>query len=551
MEQIEKLTKDIVVLMRAKVSLFAIESYEEQRAIALFKQIAEDPNVNRVVHVWSCTDGITITDLKNEPIKYPEEIDPRDPLTVLSLIEQSVTNGIGKIFVLLDFQPYMKDPTIIRKIRDLSTVLENTRKSVIFLGSSFPIPEDLKKSIAIFDLPLPNREEIAERIENTLKAFQTQIEACRNEIRVKPELKKEIEERIADLVSWDQKVKDQWRNNRAQIIDAFSGLSDIEITNTCSQAVVKHELSVKDMLKEKKQIIKKSGSIEYIETDVTIADIGGLKPIKQYCERIKRSYSKEAEAFGVKRIKAVLLAGSPGTGKTLTGKAIGSLLEQPLIRLDIGAQTTKWLGESNQNLLKAFKVMHAVSPAVILFDEIEKSIHKNEGSGGSMHEERSSMLSTLLTELEEGSDLLFVATTNNPDMLPPELLNRFQKIFYVDLPTLKERAEIFAIHIKAIKRDPKNFDLMKLAENTPGYSGREIRNIVQIESLSIAFERGSELTTEIILEVIPKIKPVSVQMKNDIERCRTWCDNNAERANDPEIPIAEKTISAGSRKLEI
>lgn len=543
MENIRELRSGMITEMRAKIGLISLQSHEEVRAIEFIKEIASDPKVNRSVYVWSVTNGIQ--DLNSEE-KLPD-METMNPLKALTAIDNAKTNGSGKIYVLLDFVPFLKEPMIIRKIRDLSVNLENTKKSIIFVSSTFPVPEDLTKSIAMFDLPLPDKQEIEARINQVLSGLTEQINAFRDELKVKPEYKEEINGTIADLVEVEKKIFTQWNDNRSALIDACTGLTDKEIENLISRSLVNHDLNVGAILTEKKQIIKKSGSLEYFDTKENMSTIGGLDNLKKYSIRASKMFSKEAEDFGIIKPRGILLVGSPGTGKSLFAKAISNLMQQPLLKLDLASQKSKWYGESGNNLIKALKISHAIAPAIMWIDEIDKSISRSGDQA--MHEESASMLGTLLTDMEEKPGLFFLATCNNPFNLPPELLNRFQKVFFVDLPSQKERIEIFSIQLKAVKRDPSKFDLNALAMRSPGYSGREIRNIVQ-ESLSVAFDQGSELTTDIILNQIPRITPISVQKKTEIDNMREWSAKNAEKANETEI-APEIKPGGSARKLEI
>jgi AAA+ superfamily predicted ATPase len=529
-------------MMKAKIGLMAIETHEETRAIALIEEIARDPKVSRSVYQWTITNGVKELPLKpNDPPANP------DPMGALMEIESAKTNGVGKIYILLDFNKYLEEPAILRKVRDLSSSLKNTRKSIIFISPSFPIPGDLSKSMAIFDLPLPSRIEIEARIESVIKGVPDQIAYYRDQITDHPAQKDQYLPGLTDLVNFEKVLNVQWRDNKSAIIDACTGLTDEEIENIISRSLIKRDLNVSVILSEKKQIIRKSGSLEYFETSENMSTIGGMVNAKRYARRASKMFSKEAQNFGVVQPRGILLIGAPGTGKSLFAKAISNEMNQPLLKLDMASQKSKWYGESGQTLIKSLKVAHAISPAILWIDEIDKAVSRSGDQ--SMHEESASMLGTLLTDMEERPGLFFLATCNQPFGLPPELLSRFQKVFYVDLPNEKERSEIFEIQIRAVKRDPKNYDIARLSQNSAGYSGREIRNIVQ-ESLSIAFDEGTELSTEIILNQITRITPISVQKKQEIDRMREWSAKNAELAN--EKPAEPAPVFAGiSRKLEL
>lgn len=541
--KIEQLRSEWITLMRARKGLIALETFEEVRALNLILQTASDPTVNREVFVWSITKG-----MKKNP---EEDNDPGiaigDPLGALSEIDSAKTNGTGKIFVLLDFNKYIEqDPTVLRKIRDLSISLKNGKKSVIFISPSFPIPGDLSKSIAIYDLPFPSKEEIEERITMVLSGITTQIRNNREEMNsfTDEKLKAPFREKISKLVAIEKKIFAQWEENKTQMIDACLGMTDEEIEDIISRALVNGDLNISAILTEKKQIIKKSGALEYFDTNETMSAIGGLNNLKKYARRASKMFSKKARDFGISAPRGILLVGAPGTGKSLFAKAISNEMKQPLLKMDMTAQRSKWFGETGQTMIRALKTAHAIQPAILWIDEIDKSISRSEGM--SMHEESAGTLGTLLTDMEEKPGLFFLATCNNPVNLPPELLSRFQKIFFVDLPTEEEREEIFSIQIAGVNRDPTKFNLKALAEKAPGYSGREIRNIIH-ESLSIAFDEDKELSDEIIINQIGRITPVSVQKKSEIESMRAWSAKNAEHASEITPAKIEKT----GRSLEL
>jgi len=521
--------------MRSKYPLTVLETHEELRAIALIRAIGDE--TTRDVYVWSFTEGLRAPG-------SDEAIAVEDPGAVLDEIRNATTNGTGKIFVLLDYDPYIKDnPALIRKIRDLSNDLTNTRKSVVFVSPKFPIPETLTKSISVFDLPLPARDEIEARIQQVIGGINSQIAGYRARAQ-ESGAPVEVKERLKDLVNLEKRILSEWDKNRARIVDAFTGLTDREIEDTASQMLVNGEISIPFILSTKKQIIRKNKNIEYFETNINLASVGGLKNLKNYAVRAGKMYSEEARKFGVRPPRAILLVGASGTGKSLFVKAFASAMSQPLLRLDLATAKSKWVGESEANLSGGLKVVQAVNPVVLWVDEIDKTV----SASGDRHEVSSGMLGILLTWMEEQTGTTLIATCNDPYGLPPELLTRFTKIFSVDLPTLTERAEIFSIQIRNIPRDPSGIDLQTIAVSSAGYSGREIRDCVS-EALSVAFDRGEDLTTAILLEQVKKVKPVSIKKSAETQRIRDWSIQYAEPASEPEqaIPAA----GSAERRLEL
>lgn len=209
------------------------------------------------------------------------------------------------------------------------------------------------------------------------------------------------------------------------------------------------------------------------------------------------------------------------TGKSLTCKALASSWKLPLIRLDVGKVMGSLVGQSEQRMRGAIKQIEAISPALLWIDEIEKALSgtksSNQSDGGTM----SRVFGTLLTAMEEGlKGITILATANDIDALPPELIRRFSEVFYVDLPGPDERKEIFQIHLRKKKQDIDNFKLKELIEASDQYTGHEISKSI---NRSFAFAYKSEdkkLLTEHILDALQETKPLSYIMGAKISKMR-------------------------------
>ena len=235
------------------------------------------------------------------------------------------------------------------------------------------------------------------------------------------------------------------------------------------------------------------------------------------------------QSMGLDTPKGILLMGVQGSGKSLAAKAVAGMWEIPLLRLDFGALYNKWHGESEKNLREALKMSQTMSPCVLWLDEIEKGLSTSDSDGGTSKR----MLGTLLTFMQENdSPVFFVATANDISALPPELIRkgRFDELFFVDLPEPMARQEIFRIHLEKRNQSGVNFDLVKLSEETEGFSGAEIEQAV-VASLYAAHYQDSTLTTEMILDEISQTKPLSVVMAEKISALRAWADERAVKAN--------------------
>jgi len=226
-----------------------------------------------------------------------------------------------------------------------------------------------------------------------------------------------------------------------------------------------NENTVKDLLSEKKQIIRKTGILEYIDSKVNLEDVGGLATLKKWLHLRSQCFGQIAQEFGVGTPKGLLLTGVPGCGKSLTAKCVSSSWNMPLLRLDMGKIFQGVVGSSESNIRSALRTAEAISPCILWIDEIEKGLSGSSG-GASDGGTATRVFGTLLTWMQEETAPVFVfATANNINSLPPELLRkgRFDEIFFVDFPSTLERKKILEIHLKKLKRDPEKFDLNRLA----------------------------------------------------------------------------------------
>lgn len=536
------LKDDALTHIKAKYSVLAFQTAEEERAIRIIKEISEDPNTNvrRTVYIGSVTKGLYQHDNEKSP-----DGTISDPLQLLNSIEQQqgTPEATPSIYVLLDMHPYMEAPAVRRKIRDLSIQLKAKASAVILISPLVEVHSDLQKVITVFDLPLPDKKELEDILCSRIRSLKDQVRKKRDEMNSKPERAAIITKQLESLVPTAEKIIKQVDDNKDQIVSALQGLTSIEADRTIAKNIVMKDISIATILGEKKQIVKKSGALDYWETDETTDNIGGLVNLKAWGKSAKNRFSETARKFGLKAPKGVLLVGAPGTGKSLSAKAFSNLFDIPLLTLTMAQMTSKYYGQTGNNMIAAIKLAQAMSPCIVLIDEIDKAFGTG---GGQEHEESARTRGALLTAMEESEGIFWLATCNQPAGLAPELMARFPVIFHVDLPAPEERREIFSIHLKKIGRDPANFDLDKLVAVSEGYVGREIRNALQ-EALGTAFDENIEktriskaknepaqkgdITTDHIVSALRKIVPTATQRKEDIDRIRRWSERNAQPAN--------------------
>jgi ATP-dependent 26S proteasome regulatory subunit len=532
--------QQITELIKAGYVITYVVSSEESRVEDTIVDIATVAlkKKDRNVIAWSCTKGF-------EKLKGSCKLggDVRDPLKALDKISGYEGDAI---FVLRDFHPYLKNPQVTRRLRDLNRDLKESGndydRKIILLSGLFNVPSEIEKDLAVVDFNLPDREEMASIV---------------NEVVI--EIVKEIDKENKDKATVDEnKLRAAVdKNERKRVVDAVLGLSAEEAENALYKSFVrKKDLDIETLLEEKKNIIRKSGVLEFYESNEDLEGVGGLEVLKDWLGKRQRSFDDDAREFGLPAPKGILLLGIPGCGKSLSAKAIGHQWRVPLLRLDVGRVFAGLVGQSEENMRKAIKTAEAVAPCVLWLDELEKGFSGTASSGQTDGGTTSRVFASFITWLQEKQSPVFViATANNVHQLPPELLRkgRFDEIFFVDLPTSEERKQIIRIHIQKKKRSLRDFDLDKIVDATQGFSGSEIEQAI-ISALYDAFEARADdpeadINTERVVKSCEEIIPLSYTMKEDIDRMREWAKSRARPAS---YGAAEQLdASAAGRKVEL
>jgi AAA+ superfamily predicted ATPase len=481
--------QELDTLVRARYPLVWLVTWEEQRLEAILTELAESHG--KAFFTWSVGKGFR----KVRGAWTPEGA--AQPLEAIAAVEKL---GEPSLVVLKDFHPYLQDPMVVRALRDLGQQLKSTFTTVLILSPALNIPVELEKDVSVLDVPLPTYRDL-------LQLLKEIVDLVRKNRRAEVELS---------------------RDDADQLLRAALGLTLSEAENAFAKAIARDgKLSRDDVdlvLEEKRQVIRKSGLLEYFPTDARLADVGGLDTLKRWLDRRGAAFSEAARKFGLPEPKGLLLLGVQGCGKSLTAKAVAAQWRLPLLRLDLGRIFSSYIGSSEENLRRAIRVAESVAPVVLWVDEIEKGL---SGAGGSGHADSgvsARVFGGLLTWLQEKTAPVFVvATANQIANLPPELLRkgRFDEIFFIDLPAAPERREILSIHIRKRQRDPAAFDLDALASATEGFSGAELEQAV-VAGLYEAFALGTELAQAHLEAAVAESLPLSTTMREEIHRLRAW-----------------------------
>lgn len=525
MSTLSEVTRKIDAYTRARYPLVAVVTHEEERAVKMIESVVgERPDLPaawepRQVVTWSINRGV-------QGLRDVSPDATLDPIAALQeLARYALTTRQPLAVVFFDFHHYLENPMIVRALRELAALFaDETAHTAYFVGPAFTVPADLEKTVVLVDLPLPCEAELAE----ILATVERRLSA--NGIPV------------------------TLNGSRPELVRALRGLTAFEAHSVLLNAVVSqkglNDECVPLVVKEKAQIVRKSGVLEFYDTTETVSNVGGLVYLKAAAAQNLATLEEGAREFGVDPSKGMLLVGVPGAGKSLLAKAIaGGRL--PLLRLDIGALFGGIVGESEGNLRRALKTAEAVAPCILWIDEVEKGLSSQGGEldGGTS----TRVFGSLLTWMQESDrDVFVIATANDVRSLRPEFLRRFSEIFWVDLPNAGDRREILEIHLRKRSRDPEKYVLETIVERTRGFTGAEIEKVVQGALKAAYFAKRQDVTNRDLLEAAGNVVPISTTMKEDIEELRIWARGRARPASEPfEADETRKPEKAGAGALVV
>ncbi|MCL2639926.1 MAG: AAA family ATPase [Phycisphaerales bacterium] len=481
----------LTALLNAEYPCVRMVTTEEDEARRLVASVFV--NRGKPLWVWSASAG-----LKEALVSGGQAVaNTQHPAAACAFLRDGVWE-VGEGVVFLDVAGHLTDPRTMREIRELLDLVAKGRGCMIFIDAN-ELPEVLKQSSVPFDLSLPQEAEI-ERIVKEL--LRTRRDGFGIQVQITG---RDFETIIRNLRGLTR------RQVRQVILDAIA--TDRKFTAE----------DLNTVLAAKRRFLAGDGMLEYVEAPAHIDEIGGMRNLKEWLARRQGALSTAAVEFGLTPPRGLFMLGVQGAGKSLAAKAVATAWGRPLLKMDPGVLFDRYIGESERRLRSALKQAEAMAPIVLWIDEIEKGFASaaSQSVDGGLSKR---MLGTLLTWMQEHKDPVFlIATANDIESLPPELLRkgRFDEIFFVDLPNTEARAEIFKIHLTKRNRNLATFDIPTLANASEGYSGAEIEQAV-VTGLFDAFSVKLELSTNILLAAMRKSPPLSVTMAEKMELLRAW-----------------------------
>ncbi len=427
----------------------------------------------------------------------------REPAQALANMESMTVEAL---FILKDFHRHLDDPVVVRRLRDVGQKFSANRRTVVITAPEITVPAELATLVEYFDLPLPDRERLREIVHETFTRLSKTYT-----------LKLQLDAAGVDAISAN-----------------LRGLSEEEAERAISQALVaRYALcpeTITDVLEAKKQLLRHSGMLEFIEASDTMAAVGGLENLKHWLQQRRGAWEDSAREFGLEPPRGMIVLGVQGCGKSLCARSVAGEWKLPLVKFDTSAVYDKYIGETEKRIRKVFQVAEGLAPCVLWIDELEKVFAGSGPDSASADAGVSSrLLASFLSWMQDRKAPVFVAATcNNVTVLPPELIRkgRFDELFFVDLPNRVERKQIFSIQLAKRKRSPADFDLDKIATAANGYSGAEIDATVQ-GALYEAYSHRSPLTTQSLIDALAQTVPLSVKRAEEIAALREWARTRA------------------------
>lgn len=492
-------------LIKSRYKILYIRSEEEMRVIQCLSWISLIYGYD--IYQWDCSRGLLDTHSMQQ-IKSANSEVHSDPSALLGHIVDQAKNdnqkirdkkpkGEGHIYVLLDFHPFLRDnPDAQRKMKEFFNITSVC--CVVIISPVWECPETLNKEFTLVDFPLPSRHEIREALFD-------------------------IKQSIPDKYPHAIKFAEQ---HEEELLDAAAGLTVVEAENAYALSLVsKKSFDISMIADEKRQIIKKSGILEFRDPRFNFDEVGGLENLKLWLDHRKMAFSSEAREFGLSLPKGVLLTGIPGTGKSMVAESLALHWQMPLLRLDIGSVFSPHIGDSEKNIRDVVRISESVAPCLLWVDEIEKGLggvqSSNQTDGGVTNR----VFGTLLTWMQEKESAVFViCTANNVCTLPPELMRagRFDEIFFLDLPNAEQRVDVLEKLLLKKFRNPEEFDLDKIAQASENYSPAELEKSINNALFVAYYDNKRQLTDADIINALNSFQPLYNSRREEIQELRDW-----------------------------
>ncbi len=472
-----------------------IQSHEHDDALREIAQLCSDQDWR--LATWNIEQGLQIPGGEQ-----PGEAGGSDPLAAIRAINALASSDSSAILVLQNFHRFMQSAEVVQALAQQITAGKVNRTFVVVLSPVVDVPTELEKLFVVIEHELPDRQQ--------------------------------LEEIARGIATEDGELPDDTELHR--ILDAAVGLTRYEAEGAVSLSLVRHGRVQPDTIWQlKSQTLKKSGLLQLHRGAESFDELGGLDALKAFCLRAMR---RQGSPDPLKRPRGVLLLSPPGCGKSQFAKSLGNETGRPTLILDVGSLMGSLVGQTEERTRRALKIADAMAPCVLMCDEIEKALSGVASSGQSDSGVSARMFGSLLTWLNDHtSDVFFIATCNDISKLPPEFsrAERFDGVFFVDLPTPEQRRAIWDIYLRLFDLDPQQ-DKPKDEQ----WTGAEIKSCCRLAAL---------LDVPLV-QAAQNVVPVAVTAAESVGRLRKWASGRCLSADQAGV-YAHGQKASGRRRRRV
>ncbi|MBW2269713.1 MAG: AAA family ATPase [Deltaproteobacteria bacterium] len=476
-------TEELRALLSSGWRLVAFETFEEDRALQVLQRLVQAGD--QELSVWSAARGCD-----------PDGAGAGSLDAGIIALSQRTQPGV---FALLDAHRWLDDPLAVRRLRDWIPQLTARKQAAVLLAPVLELPDELARDTARVSLPLPSHSELQ-------NVFQRLLEKNHGS--------------EADTSLLDDAVRGA--------LGLTAGEAQRVFRRACRTADGLNTAAIDEIVRDKRRALRRAPALAFHEASVDLAEVGGLGELKSWLAERRRAFTEEARRFGLPVPRGLLLLGVQGCGKSLSAKAVAQEWRFPLLRLDLAAAFGSGRHAPELAMREATQIAESLAPAVLWIDEIEKGFAASAADPSANR-----VFGSFLTWLSEKQAPVFVvATANDVAALPPELLRRgrFDELFFVDLPTAKERQEILSIHLRKRGRDPSHYRVVELAEEAERLTGAELEQAVTA-ALYTAFAENRELDDDDLANAIGETVPLYDTYEERIKELRDWARDRARSAS--------------------
>ncbi len=506
----------------ARIPFITVNTIEKARALAAFKDVAEELSLPFYVHSFSKG----VYDLSTEKVIN----DDKSIYGAIDFITEQMKRKQYMTIVFTDV-PDLSVENEDSKLFYSLVNLANESGGVIIVLYDGAVWNQLQRTGMIIKIDLPDEDEMYSIIKEYIDDYRSEIP-----------------------IEWDN-------SDIREAASTLAGVTRIEAENVIAALIANKSIKKSDMDEirhSKDRLFSDISGLEKIDVDESVKNVGGLSGLRKWLDEKKELLTPEKrdelKAKGLQPPRGILLVGVPGCGKSLSAKSISANWRLPLYRLDFATVQGSYVGQSEQQLKDALTTAENVSPCILWIDEIEKGLSGAAGSNDGGVSTR--MVGQFLFWLQECKKQVFVvATANDVSMLPSELLRRgrFDELFFVDLPTADERRDILSLYMrKYLKLDFTGPFADKIVELTDGFTGADLESTVRDLAYRSIANSSFVMDEENMITAFNNVVPLSQTSPEKIEAIRDWGKERAVPASGKPIggeELSQKKTGPKTRKV--